>query len=334
MKFLLIAAILAVLFFLGVREYKLRQRKVRIRQSAYGNLETYTVMLHATDYLSLKQLMGKARTFDDRYFYSVSISREFPLQYLEDWVKAEPESPDALLCYGARLLQRSWLARGYGRGESISDEKWQDFFEWLDKTSEVLIKCTEVSPEDPTPWAYLIMVATWRSEDNDVRKNYFDEAIRRDKSNWPAHMHMTIALSEKWGNSNEEMVQFAERVADDAEEGSDLAIILIKAYIEHWKYLCFFEDKEDEANHFIKSAIVRARAEFVYEKSIGSPNHMTSSVTVFARYNASSWFWIVRNKELLGKELNLLGDNIEDIHWSWAGSQNELKAAKQFVNEE
>jgi hypothetical protein len=106
-----------------------------------------------------------------------------------------------LLCLGARLLQWSWDARGYGRGADVSGKKWGEFKRRLEQTRETLLKCAEKSPDDPTPWSYLIMVATWSSDEDAVKQTYFDNAIKRDPENWSAHMHLITALYEKWGGS-------------------------------------------------------------------------------------------------------------------------------------
>lgn len=240
-------------------------------------------------------------------------------------------SADALLCYGARLLQWSWDARGYGRGFEVSKKRWALFFERLDKTRNILGQCASQNPEDPTPWAYLIMVSTWFSDDIEEREYYFNQAVERDQDNWAAHMHMVIALSEKWGGNNEQMIAFAQSTFERAQEGSDLPIILLKAYIEYWKYLDVFVDMSDEAKQFIESEKIKTKAIEAYKKSLQSTNHKDSASSIFARYNASSWFWITKDRDKLRVELDILDDKIEDIHWRWAGSEGELKQAKSYA---
>ena len=330
MFFLIVVAAL-VLAAIGYLFFKRIGKQRAIRQCSYGNVEIYNLLSKPDDYTRLKKVMSEAETFADRYFISVSVSRLFPLEQLAAWVESEPDSADALLCYGARLLQWSWDARGYGRGHEVSDEQWSLFFERLEQTRDVLIRCTNERTEDPTPWAYLIMVSTWYSDEPDDREFYFEQALQRDPENWAAHMHMVIALSEKWGGDNDEMMAFAEEVAENAPEGSDLPIIMLKAYIEYWKYLDIFVDESIEALKFIKSRETKERTINAYRKSLGSNRHADCATTIFARYNASSWFWIVKHRELLETELGALGDKIEDIHWRWAGSEGELDDARAFV---
>lgn len=303
-----------------------------IRQCSYGSIKAYEIHKNASDYTLLKKQLSEVKSFEERYFYSVSISRLFPLDVLERWVKDEPNSADALLYYGARLVQWSWDARGYGRGYQVSEEKWRIFFERLNKTRSVLMKCAELMPLDPTPWAYLIIVSTWNSDDYNVKASYFEKAIKRDPYNWAAHMHMVIALSEKWGGDNEEMVLFAEDASNAAPLGSDLPAILIKAYLENWKYLNFFQDNREEATAFVQTVEIQTKAALAYERSLASDNHKETAVSIFTRYNTSAWFWVVKDYSRLKNDLDFLGNKIEDIHWRWAGTEGELTEALKFTN--
>jgi hypothetical protein len=313
--------------------FHLKHKDNKRRQCSYGCAKTYEVLKNPDKYEKIKNLFDSLNSPEDRYFHSVSLSRNMLPQTLETWTKDYPDSGDALLCYGARLLQWSWSARGYGRGAEISESQWQEFFSRLDKTRQVLLKCTEKSPEDPTPWAYLIMVATWYSDSEEVKYNYFNEAVTRDPINWAAHMHMIIALSEKWGGSNEEMIQFARNASNDAPIGTDLKAILVKAYIEYWKYLDMFVDMHEEANAFISDESIQSDIINAYNDSLVHNDFSESKISIFARYNLSGWFWITRDSSRLNNELSILGNKIEDIHWRWVGTEGELQAARAFVNE-
>lgn len=175
------------------------------------------------------------------------------------------------------------------------------------------------------------MVSTLYSDGLAQRHYYFEEAVARDPDNWAVHMHMVVALTTKWGGNNEEMIAFVEELAETAPTGSDLPIILLKAYIEHWKYLDAFANEPEKAKAFIASDNIKNKALAAYQKSLGSEKHRESSSTIFARYNASAWFWTVRNKDVLKIELNALENKIDDIHWRWTWTEGGLEQAKAFV---
>ncbi len=333
MTILILAVTAFIVFVVLYKGYTRSERLNDIRHCSYGNKEVYTALENSHDYSYLKALFKPDSSFDDRYLISVSISRLYPINVLEQWLSDEPDSANAQLCYGARLVQWSWEARGYGMGKQISPKNWELFFERLETTRDILTQCTEANPLDPTPWAYLIMVSTWSSDDQEVREYYFEQAISRDPTNWAAHMHMIIALSEKWGGDNDQMVAFAENASNNAPEGTDLPAILIKAYIEYWKYLDLFEEKPEEARQFLASDEVQRKAALAYARSVGSESHEKTPVSIFIRYNTSSWFWLVKDKLKLKNDFDALGNTIEDIHWRWAGSEGELSKAQKFVSQ-
>lgn len=328
-----VALVLALLLVVVSVFFYRRHKTTKARQCAYGSAEAYAILKKPRNYQPLKALFGTLRTPDERYFYSVSISRTMSLRALKKWVQREPESGNALLCYGARLLQWAWDARGYGRGAEISDAQWDTFFERLKTTRSVLLECAEKSPDDPTPWAYLIMVATWCSDDDDIKYEYLLEAIKRDPDNWPAHMHMIVALSEKWGGSNDAMLEFARNASVQAGAGTDLAAIVVKAHIEYWKYLNIFEEDPEAAAKYINNPVVQSEVVQAYEKSLARRRSNTDTkVSIFARYNISGWFWITRDRIRLEKELAVLEDRIENIHWRWLCIEGELNEAKAFAS--
>lgn len=327
-----IVLIVILLIILGGWYFFKTRKENAIRQCSYGSLKAYEILKNTSDYDLIKKQLSESHTFEERYFYSVSISRLFPMEILERWSNEEPNSADALLCLGARMVQWSWDARGYGRGYQVSEKKWETFFERLAKTQHVLMRCAEAMPSDPTPWAYMIIVSTWNSDDHKIRSSYFEEAVERDPHNWAAHIHMIIALSEKWGGDNEEMISFAEHVSDSAPIGSDLSAILLKAYLEYWKYLDVFQDRPEEASTFVKTEEIQIKAISAYQHSLGSEQHKQTAVSIFARYNTSAWFWVVRDHDRLKNDLNILGNKIEDIHWRWAGPEGELSEAREFAN--
>lgn len=323
----------AVIGFIVIFYFHRNHKNNKRRQCSYGCIKAYKILEHPNKYIQLKELFDSLSSPAERYFYSVSMSRNMFPQALKEWTEKYPESGDALLCYGARLLQWSWSARGYGLGREVSDSEWEVFFNRLDETKEVLLKCTEKSPEDPTPWAYLIMVATWRSESEEIKYHYFNEAISRDPNNWAAHMHMIIALSEKWGGNNEDMIEFARQSSKDAPIGSDLKAILVKAYIEYWKYLDIFEDSPDDAKAFILDHEIQSDIIEAYNSSLAHDDFCESKVTIFVRYNLSSWFWTTRDRSRLRNELLILGSKVEDIHWRWTCTEGELQDARNFIIE-
>lgn len=301
---------------------------------AYGDSHVTDIMKNRESYLAARDLFANIPedAWDQRYFYSVSFSRVFKLEVLEKWVQDEPQSADAWLVYSAALVIGSWNIRGYGRGNDVSEKKWEDFHQALEDTEVALLKAAKLNPSDPTPWAYLIIIETWGGGDYDSKRQYFSNAIERDPENWIAHIHMVIALSKKWGESNHQrMMRFAKEAAAQARPGSDIPIVLIKAYLELYKFRLEFEDNEKSAVQLLESADVEEKTMEAYNNSLGHPDHRDNKTTIFARYNFSGWMWALDKKDLLKSQFDEMGKSISAVHWLWVGFDCDFKEAKKFA---
>ncbi len=300
------------------------------RSDAFGD-EKAVQILKNKDLKSLRNLFALIPSnWADRYFYSLAVSRRFPLNLLKKWVKSEPESADAHLVYGARLLKWSWDARGYGRGATISKEKWREFYRRLDLTRDVLESSIRLHPDDPTPWSYLIMVGIYSQYGQQFEQTCFEEAVARYPECWIAHMHRLTGLSEKYGGSHDEMFNFANEVAAAARPGSLLPALLIKAQSEYWKYLHNFDQDLPAAEAHLTNEYARSAALRAYTRTLGSYEY-DHRESIFARINAAGWFCLVKNKELLKRELIALDGCLFERHWNWVGILYEPEYARELA---
>ncbi|HEY6096323.1 MAG TPA: DUF4034 domain-containing protein [Gallionellaceae bacterium] len=301
-----------------------------ISQDAYGDAVAMS-LLRDGNVKKLKQLFsGIQGDWSRRYFYSLAMSRSFPSDKLEKWVRAEPESADAHLVYGARMLKLAWAARGYGKGGEVSEERWQNFYRLLEQTESMLLRAASLNKHDPTPWVYLIMVAVYRSDDESLEEKYFNEAIARDRENWHAHINRLTALSEKYGGSHEEMFEFARRAAEKSPETSLLRCLILKAHSEYWKYVQYFEDDVEHANAYRLREDVIEECLQAYEGALAQCEGGSHDL-IFVRINAAGTFWILSQQQPLRRELQKLSGQIDDIHWRWVGTEGELAAARKFA---
>ena len=302
-----------------------------VQQDTFGDAAA-AALLRERSVTALKDHFASIPSdWSERYFYPLAMSRHFPLETLEQWAGDEPYSADAQLILGARRLKWSWEARGYGRGASVSQERWAEFYRRLDITWDTLVDAARLRPEDPTPWANLIMVAVYHGYGEDDQLALFNEAVGRDPDNWIAHMHRLTGLAEKWGGSHQQMFEFAHETAFKADERSLLPVLVMKAHSKYWKYLYAFDDDEEAAEHYIRQEQPKAEALAAYERSLGSFDYEPRAA-VFARINAAGWFWLAKSQIPLRRELNALGTQIKDVHWRWVGTEVDLGDAQSFAS--
>ena len=297
-----IKIIIGVVTFIAtmiVATYRDYQKKEKMLQCSFGDNAVKDIIKNCKNRKNCKNYHDAIKLFssipkdawDQRYFYSVALSRIFSVKAVKKWIDAFPDSADAWLVYGAVMVQHSWNTRGYGRGYEVPESHWEKFYQALQASEEVLRKAASLNPKDPTPWAYLIMIATWNTDSIKIKYKYFDCVVQRDPENWAAHIHMVIALSEKWGGSHKQMYAFAREAANKARPGSDIPIVLIKAHLEYYKYLEVFEEDLDSAEAFRTDKTMQEESIMVYENSLGHQNHKDSKTTIFTRYNLSGWLW-------------------------------------------
>ncbi len=309
---------------------KLLSKRHSIYQDCFSDLVAVPI-LQKQDVESLSALFSIIPdSWDERYFYSLCMSRQFPIEKLVQWVRDEPNSADAYLIYGARLLKMAWNARGYGRGENIDKKKWKQFYFLLDETESTLLKAAELSPKDPTPWVYLIIAAVYRNAENSPEQDYFHEAIKRDPENWHAHMNMLTGLSKKYGGSHELMFDFVRTSAQNAPKDSLLNCLIFKAHSEYWKYKLKFEGNEEEAQEYQINQKVIDECLEVYNQTLATHEYEHYQ-SFFVRINAAGLFWILNQPEPLNNELLMLSNQLDDIHWRWVGTEGGLKYAKKFA---
>ncbi len=297
---------------------------------AHGDIEVYHLLGKPNDYRALRERMAATTTWAERFFYTEGACHVMSLHTLKRWVDHEPDSADAMLCYASRLFFWAWEVRGGGRADSITEEDWREFFRRLDIAREHLLKSAQMNPADPTPWTHLIRLATGYSDSDATKWHYFNQAKQRDPENWGAHRMMVFALTEKWGGSNQEMIAFAREASANARDGSDLPAILVKAYLENWIYLKWFDEDEAAAAAFLDDPAIRRDIVTAYERSLAHPDFVASKSTIFVRYLMSAWFWHVRDRERLCTEFAQMGNRIEGYHWADAGGWDEFEEAQAF----
>lgn len=125
-----------------------------------------------------------------------------------------------------------------------------------------------------------------------------------------------MALANKWsGAGHEPMFQFARAAAANAPPGSDVPITLIQAHVERWLWDFNFEDDEPAAAAYLQEPAVRDEVLGAYDRSLGSPDHRPIRSTIHARNWAAMWFFLIRDRERLGHELQQIGPSHTVSPW-------------------
>ncbi len=245
-------------------------------------------------------------------------------QILDAWCNNAPDSAIAHLLKGRHLMFWAWQARGGGTSDTVDDRSQDLFAERLGLAEAALRKAAELEPGDPCPWASLISVRL-RGLDGDNEEGHalFTEVAGRDPLNRTAHMQMVMSLAHKWsGTGHGPMFGFARNAAVEAPVGSDVPACLIQAHIERWLWDYMFEDDDEAAEAYLEDPDVRAEALEAYERSLGSPEHRPRRSTIHFRNWAAMWFFLIKDRERLARELQHIGKAHTVAPWCYLDDED------------
>ncbi|WP_052489030.1 hypothetical protein, partial [Streptomyces sp. 150FB] len=153
--------------------------------------------------------------------------------WLDDWLAAEPENPDAVLVKADLLVKQAWEIRTEARAQDVSKDQFQAFFALLDDAVPTLSAAAELNPADPVPWQVALAHATGSQAPREVFDAYWHEAVARAPHHYGCHVAALQYVCDKWHGSHEEMFEFAERAAEGALPGSLLHALPLLAAFEY-----------------------------------------------------------------------------------------------------
>ncbi|MFF7200361.1 hypothetical protein [Streptomyces sp. NPDC008141] len=153
--------------------------------------------------------------------------------WLEGWLAAAPEDPDATLVKADLSIQQAWEIRTGHRASHVSEDQFRAFFTLLDDALPVIAAATELGPTDPVPWQVALTHARGIQAPREVFDAYWAEAVARSPHHYGCHATALQYLCAKWYGSHEEMFAFAERAADSALPGSQLNALPLLAAVEY-----------------------------------------------------------------------------------------------------
>jgi hypothetical protein len=226
---------------------------------------------------------GESRDWDTRGAIA-SILRE--ADPFDDWISNCPRSGFAHAVRGAQLLRVAWSIRGNGKAESVEKSAWGDFWAVLAEAEKMLMRATELSPDDPYPWSQLIWTGTGLEVSKDDILERFTLMQERDPSCIYGWLAVVSSLAKKWGGSHELMFAVAQHGDRELPAGSVGRVGIVRAHEERRLYLSGWEnDSAGAANYF-------TRPEVVTEISAAASNSVLSDQHEpgVASRSAQSWF--------------------------------------------
>ncbi|WP_328583231.1 hypothetical protein [Streptomyces sp. NBC_00370] len=242
--------------------------------------------------------------------------------WLDDWLAAEPENPDATLVKADLCVKQAWEIRTAARAKDVAQDQFQAFFALLDDAVPVIGAAAELNPTDPVPWQLALTHATGSQAPREVFDAYWAEAVERAPHHYGCHAAALQYLCDKWHGSHEEMFDFAERAARGALPGSQLHALPLLAAVEY----------DVVANANVTSGdqrIPRARIEAAIERALKlSAGYPPGDPEAAGVRNQLALMLILagRHEESL-EQFRALGVHATELPWAYFGD-----ARREFLD--
>ncbi|WP_329586468.1 hypothetical protein OG500_35720 [Kitasatospora sp. NBC_01250] len=152
--------------------------------------------------------------------------------WLEDWLRARPDSCTATTVQAQLLLHRAWEARGDGSGQSVPANRMARFLVLAKAALETAQQAAPLAPEDPGPWVVMVTAARALRHGHEEFVPLWDQLVLRAPHHYLGHRQALEYWCAKWAGSHRLMMAFAEDAVRRAPAGSPLAGIYLDALNE------------------------------------------------------------------------------------------------------
>jgi len=223
----------------------------------------------AGDWRSAHQFLEGVTGWDDRSYFLRLISRWDP--FPEEWISATGGSQLAFLARGMQRVQAAWRARGSGKGETVTEQGWKEFFAVLNLAEDDLARAAELVPEDPVPWTSRITVARGLEMSKEEVLRRLGEVNARAPGFRPAYVTAVVSVAQKWRGSHALMFDVAREANRTLPAGNPGRVAIAWAHALRFQYYLGWEKARDTALGYYKDPAVGAEILGAAEACVLSP---------------------------------------------------------------
>ncbi len=182
------------------------------------------------------------------------------LAQIDEWKAKYPDSLTWRIILADSYYDRAWDYRGSGYSNTVTQEGWRGYGQYMDKAWAVIDEAAAIPEKDPeyyllratltmesprsdsTPRSFIGALASllMPSLVGDRERAPFLEGVALEPLYYPLYYARVRHLLPRWGGSQSEMLRFAERSADDTKElaGDTLYAVIATQVV-------VYEGKED-----------------------------------------------------------------------------------------
>jgi hypothetical protein len=266
--------------------------------------------------------------------YIARLSEASRAEMMSAWVESTPDDPLAWLARAVHRVEAAWQARGRGRADAVSSSARDAFAQHMRAAAPDLARAAALDPTDPTPH-YLLMGAAPGLHAGDGAKAavvaHHADVVARAPDHHLAHKRLVFLVSERWYGSHAESVATAHRLAAAAPDGSELPMLVVIAHEYARSHLHFFAGDAAGAATYARRGDVADDVATAYARSLGSPRHAATALTLYRRHEAALWFWATDDRARCAHELARVGDAFDENADPWHVSSERYRAIRRAV---
>jgi hypothetical protein len=255
-------------------------------------------------------------------------------QMMDGWVDGAPDDLLARLARALYHVEAGWHARGRGRASTVSSDGRKQFERHMRAAEPDLRRATELDPADPTPH-YVLMGAAAGIQDGEAEKaailRHHADVVARAPDHHLAHKRLVFLMSERWHGSHAASVALAHELSAAAPDGSELPMLVVVAHEYARSYLHFFAGDAGGAAAYARRGDVADDVATAYGRSLGSPKHTPTALTLYRRHEAALWFWATDDRARCAHELAQVGDAFDADADPWHISAEKYRAIRKAV---
>ncbi|GJF34776.1 hypothetical protein KNE206_74760 [Kitasatospora sp. NE20-6] len=176
-------------------------------------------------------LAGAGTDWNERHLRIEALARHAVEDdtWLRNWLRRQPDSPDAAVVHAATLATRIGALRAIQPERRLHQEELRTLRLLLDEALPACTRAATLAPDDPSPWAWRLEVALGRSrtEFDAILRKAVDRAPHHYGAHRSAFRHRTPMPTEPV----EPMIAFVERIAATAPPESLLSGLVLEALL-------------------------------------------------------------------------------------------------------
>ena len=287
--------------------------------------------VESRDWREVDQAMGGANEPLRREFLVDAVSQQSgDPAWADPWINEQPNSATARLMWGACAAQYAWKVRTGAVPQHVAPDRMAGFHQWLMNAGEQLRNATQLAPGDSAPWVNLLWCAVGLGAPYEEARECWEGAFQRNPETELGAMAYTTYVGPRWNGTAELMWEFVHERVSSLPEGSPLWFLVPHAHLEQWVAERMEQATKDHAARYFHEPQVHAEINEAYLKYLASPSRRPSYLEPQHRELFAGCFYMMGMRDLLRKELELVGPGIQTLPWGFMGpSLDAYKRARE-----